>query len=129
MGDSADAVQRILREPSARHLLGQLTKELKLSADQKHRIRPVLEQRQRQLDDLTKSPSRLSTELVAKSSAIDQDCWAAVRPLLADAQQARFEVVIKKLADKRERDLRRVESDDGPPPPPMGGPPLSFSLD
>jgi Spy/CpxP family protein refolding chaperone len=122
MGDSADTIQRILREPSARHLLGQLTKELKLGEEQKHKIRSVLEQRQRQLDELTKSPHS-STELVAKSSAIDQDCWGAVRALLADAQEVQFDAVVKKLAEKRERDLRRVESDDGPPPPPMGGPP------
>lgn len=125
MMNSGDSVQRILREPSAHRLLGQLTKELKLTAEQKGKIKPVLEQRQRRIEELIQS-SRATAQLVARTNGIDQECWADLRASLLEGQQAKFDAFTKKLMDRRERDLKKADAEDeGPPAPPGGPPPLS----
>ena len=122
MADQGSTVQRILREPSAARLLGQLTKDLKLSAEQKAKIKSVLDQRQHRVEAVIKSSAPVAAWL-AKSESVDRESWAEIRLVLIDTQQTRFDAFTKKLAEKRERALHRAESDDEFPPPPPGGPP------
>lgn len=108
---------------NARKLLGRLSKDLKLSEDQKTRIKPILETEQRQAEVLVKSAiSR--TEQNHQLDEIEQNGWTEIRPILTGAQQKKLDVLAKSMAAKRERTARRLDTDeDGPPAPPDGPPP------
>lgn len=115
------------RAPNPKQFLNHLSKTLKLSEDQKAQIKPILDSEGRQLDELRKSTDS-SEERFQAIGAIEEKTWAAIRPLLNQAQQKKFDSMTKKMSERRER--AREQNDDtqmppdGPPPgPPPGGPP------
>ena len=115
--------------PNPKQFPSHLGKALKLSDDQKAQIKPILDSENGQLDDLRKSADS-PEQKIERIAAIEDETWAAVRPLLNQAQQKKFDSMTKKVRERRERASRDRSDDmapppDGPPPdgPPPGGPP------
>lgn len=121
MGGPPDA-QETPREPNARQLLGRLSKDLKLTDDQKKKIKPILDTHQHRIEELTRS-SISRQEQIQKIEGIEEESWAGIRPLLNSAQDKKFDAWTKKMTERRERAAKRQEWDDDMPPPPPDGPP------
>lgn len=108
---------------NAHKFLARLNKDLKLTDDQKAKIKPILDTEQQQFDALRKS-STPREEQFQKITTIEQDSWSQIRDLLTTAQQKKFDALTKKIAASQARAASRQENDDdGLPPPPSGGPP------
>lgn len=118
--------------PNPKQFLNHLSKTLKLTDNQKAQIKPILDSEGHQLDELRKSADA-PEEKFQRIGAIEDKTWAAIRPLLNQAQQKKFDAMTKKMQERRERAFRERDDDmpmppDGPPPdgpPPGGGPPPS----
>jgi Spy/CpxP family protein refolding chaperone len=107
----------VYQEPSAQQTLKRLTKDLKLTDEQKLKIKPILEDEQKRMATAADSE--------AKMASIEENAWSQIRSLLTDAQHKKFEAFTEKMAKRRARAARMAEEDDGPPPgpPSSGGPP------
>ncbi len=107
--------------PPAKHILNHLAKTLKLTDDQKTNVKQILDNEQQELEALRKSKVT-GDDRLQKLSSIEGKSWSAIRLLLTAEQQKKFDVLIKKMAEQRERQARG-DGDDMPPPPPDGPPP------
>lgn len=106
--------------PNARQFFNRLSKTLKLSAGQKAQIKPIVDSEGHQLDEPRESTDSRQDKF-QRVSTIEDQTWAAIRPLLNDAQQKKFDSLTKKMLQRRERVLQEQNDDmrmpsNGPPP-------------
>lgn len=85
--------QQKLDEKQSDALLDQLSQQLTLTADQKAKIRPLLEDEARQVAALEKDATLTKEERKSKSEAIDDTTWSQIEPLLTDDQQQKLDQI------------------------------------
>lgn len=113
----------VLHISSSRQLMNQFSKQLKLSADEKNKIKPILASRQRDIDNLRKDTESTQV-LVQKLQSIEGNAFSAVRDVLTAEQQKKFDEITAKVTRKEQQSWSQENQDDGmPPPPPDGAPP------
>jgi len=98
--------------------LKQLTKTLKLTEQQKSQILTVLKGRSEAIDRLFGDQSVPMRERFPKILELEDRSNAAIRMILTETQQKKFD---KMMADEKKR--REMGPDDGPPPGDMPPPP------
>lgn len=79
------------REMSADRDLARMTKRLSLTQDQQTQIKPILEDRDQQLNQLWQDTSMSKTDRRAKSKGIRDDAKSKIDPILNDEQKAKFD--------------------------------------
>jgi len=102
--------------------LDRLTKDLNLTKDQQDKIKPILEDQQKQMqalrdDTSTDQQDRMSKMRDIRKSHIDQ-----VRGVLTSDQQTKFDEMQKKMMERRGGmggGGDRPHGDQAPPPPPQ----------
>ena len=93
-----------------------LTHELDLSADQQSQIKPVLEDRDQQMQALFADQSLSQQDRRAKGRSITQASKSKIEAVLNDEQKQKFEAMQQQM-----RQRRHGGGDQAPPPPPDGG--------
>lgn len=83
--------------------LAHLTKALDLSADQQAQIKPILQDRQQQMQALWQDQSLSRQDRHAKAQAIQQDSRTKLEAALNDQQKQKFEEMRAKMQARREQ--------------------------
>ena len=96
--------------------LQHLTRELDLSADQQSQIKPVLEDRDQQMQALFADQSLSQQDRRAKGRSITQASKSKIVAVLNDEQKQKFEAMQQQM-----RQGRHGGGNQAPPPPPDGG--------
>jgi hypothetical protein len=96
--------------------LQHLTRELDLSADQQSQIKPVLEDRDQQMQALFADQSLSQQDRRAKGRSITQASKSKIEAVLNDEQKQKFEAMQQQM-----RQGRHGGGNQAPPPPPDGG--------
>jgi hypothetical protein len=91
--------------PSADQRLERLTKRLNLSADQQTKIKPILEDQQKQMESLRQDSSVSPQDRHAKMAELQQSSSGQIRAVLNEDQQKKFDKMQEK---RRERMSRRM---------------------
>jgi Spy/CpxP family protein refolding chaperone len=82
---------RPMRAPDPDRQLKHLTKALNLTADQQNQIKPILTDRQQQMQNLRSDPSLSPKDKRAKMMGIRQDSQSKLEAVLNDQQKQQFE--------------------------------------
>jgi hypothetical protein len=91
--------------PSADQRLERLSKRLNLSADQQTKIKPILEDQQKQMESLRQDSSVSPQDRHAKMAELQQSSSGQIRAVLNEDQQKKFDKMQEK---RRERMSRRM---------------------
>jgi Spy/CpxP family protein refolding chaperone len=108
--------------------LKQMTKEFNLTSDQQTKIKPILVDSQKQMEDLRNNSNGDRQSMRGKMQQIQQDTNTKVRALLDEKQQAKFDKMEQEREDRMQN--RRGRGPGGPggpggddsggaPPPPQ----------
>jgi hypothetical protein len=100
------------------HQLRHMTKELDLSADQQAQIKPVLESRQEQMQQIRQDQSLSQQDRRQKMMDIQQDTSSKIEAALNDTQKQKYEAMQAKMRNRRMH--RGGMGGDNPPPPDSG---------
>jgi Spy/CpxP family protein refolding chaperone len=103
--------------------LKQMTKDFDLTADQQAKIKPILVDQQKQMDDLRNNSSGDRQSMRGQMMKIQQDTNTQIRALLDDKQKDKFDQMEK---DRQARMQNRRGGPGGPGGPGgdnQGGPP------
>ncbi len=108
--------------------LAHMTKALNLSSDQQAQLKPILQSRQDQMEQIHQDTSLARPDKMAKMKALDDSSNTQVEAVLNDQQKAKYEKMIERRKERMQhmRDMRQdgdqgPGGDQGPPPPPAGG--------
>ena len=93
-----------------------LTKELNLTQDQQDKIKPILEDQQKQMEALRNDSSVQGQDRFAKMRDIRKDHMDQIRNVLTSDQQTKFDEMQKRMM---ERGGRRGQGGGGNPPQPQ----------
>ena len=99
-------------DPAAQ--LQHMTKALDLSADQQSQIKPILDARQQQMQQLFQDQSMSREDRHAKMQSIQQDSSSKIEAVLNDTQKQKYEAMQAKM---RERRMNHEQGDQAPPQP------------
>lgn len=99
--------------------LDRLTRELNLTQDQQDKIKPILEDQQKQMQDLRNDTSVQGPDRFAKMREIRKDHMDQVRNVLTSEQQTRFDEMQKRMMERGRRRGPGGENGGGNPPPPQ----------
>lgn len=104
--------------------LKHMTKQLDLSADQQAQIKPILENRQQQMQQLWQDQSLSQPDRRQKAMAIQQDTTGKIEGVLNDTQKQKYEAM---QAQMKARAMQRGQGGTPPPsdsttPPPSSQP-------
>lgn len=91
--------------------LGRLSKELKLTKDQKTKIKPILDSQFQQMSRLRQDDSMSWQDKRSKFMEIRTKTMDQIRPLLTDKQQAKLE----QIQQQRQRRMRQWQSSHAGP--------------
>ncbi|MGD0905965.1 MAG: hypothetical protein ABSA96_00170 [Candidatus Acidiferrales bacterium] len=100
--------------------LKQMTKDFDLTADQQAKIKPVLVDQQKQMEDLRNNSSGDRQSMRGQMMKIQQDANDKIRALLDDKQKDKFDQMEK---DRQDRMQNRRGGPGGPGGDNQGGPP------
>lgn len=89
--------------------LKRLTKQLNLSADQQSQIKPILDSRQQQMQQLWQDQSLSREDRRQKMTAIQSDSTSKIEAVLNDTQKQKYEAMQEQMQQRRGRR-------GGPPP-------------
>lgn len=101
--------------------LRRMTKHLDLSADQQSQIKPILESRQQQMQQLWQDQSVPREERHQKMEAIQQDTTEKIEAVLNDTQKQKFESMQAHMKQRRMEHQQgdQAPSQDSAPPSPQ----------
>ena len=88
--------------------LKRMTKQLDLSADQQSQIKPILDSRQQQMEQLRQDQSMSRQDRRQKMMAIQQDSSSKIEGVLNDTQKQKYEA---DQANMRQRRMHRQQGD------------------
>lgn len=91
--------------------LKHMTKELDLTADQQSQIKPMLESRQQQMQQLWQDQSMSREDRHSKMQTIQQDTSSKIEAVLNDTQKQKYESMETR---NRERRMHRQQGDQAP---------------
>jgi len=97
--------------------LDRLTKELDLTKDQQDKIKPILEDQQKQMQALREDTSTAQQDRFTKMRDIRKSHMDQVRAVLTSEQQTKFDEMQKRMME-RGRGMGGGERPQGTPPPP-----------
>jgi periplasmic protein CpxP/Spy len=100
--------------------LKRLTKQLDLSADQQSQIKPILDSRQQQMQQLWQDQSLSPDDRHQKMTGIQSDTTNKIEAVLNDTQKQKYEAM---QAQMKQRMMQRQQG--GAAPPPQGSAPPS----
>lgn len=100
--------------------LKRLTAELNLTQDQQDKIKPILEDQQKQMQDLRNDSSLEGQERFSKMREIRKSHMDQVRAILTSDQQTKFDDMQKRMMERGRRGPGGPGGEGGgnPPPPP-----------
>lgn len=101
--------------------LKHMTKQLDLSADQQSQIKPILESRQQQMQQLWQDQSTSRDERHQKMQAIQQDSNEKIEAVLNDTQKQKYQSMQERMQQRRMRHGQQDQapSQDSAPPAPQ----------
>jgi Spy/CpxP family protein refolding chaperone len=91
--------------------LKHMTKQLNLSADQQSQIKPILDSRQQQMQQLWQDQSMSRQDRHQKMMSIQQDTSNQIESVLNDTQKQKYEA---DQAQMRQRRMHRGQGDEQP---------------
>ena len=94
--------------------LKHLSKRLSLSADQQNQIRPILVDRQQQMQTLRQDQSLSARDRMAKAKSVRDDSSAKLEAVLNDQQKQQFEQLQQHM---RDRNHQHRGAQEAPPAP------------
>ena len=95
--------------------LGWLSDKLKLTDDQKAKIKPLIEDEHKQLTALREDSSLSREEKHAKSRQIHASTYDQIRPMLTEQQQA----TLKQMEEQRQQGMKAWQGKGGQAPAPQ----------
>jgi protein CpxP len=105
--------------------LAHMTKALNLSSDQQTQLKPILQSRQDQLEQIHQDSSLARPDKMAKMKALDDSSNSQVEAVLNDQQKAKYEKMMarRKARMQHMRQMRQGgdQGGDQGAPPPDGG--------
>jgi len=102
--------------------LKQMTKNFKLTADQQTKIKPILEDMQKKMEDLRNDSTGNRQEMRGKAMKITEDANTQIRAVLDDKQKEKFDKQeqerMQRMQNRRGGGMGapRGDSPSGPPP-------------
>lgn len=102
--------------------LKHMTKQLDLSADQQAQIKPILADRQQQMQALWQDQSLSKQDRRTKMMGIQQDSTSKIEGVLNDTQKQKYEAMqaqMKERAMQRHQGAAAAPSQDSAPPAPQ----------
>jgi len=101
--------------------LQHMTKALDLSADQQSQIKPILDARQQQMQQLFQDQSMSREDRRAKMQSIQQDTSSKIETVLNDTQKQKYEAMQAKMRERRMNHGQgdQAPSQDSAPPQPQ----------
>lgn len=101
--------------------LKHMTRQLDLSADQQAQIKPILESRQQQMQQLWQDQSMSRDERHQKMQAIQQDTSDKIEAVLNDTQKQKYESMQARMKQRRmqHQQQNQAPSQDSAPPSPQ----------
>jgi Spy/CpxP family protein refolding chaperone len=101
--------------------LQRLTKTLDLSADQQSQIKPILDARQQQMQQLWQDQSTSRDDRRAKMQSIQADTSSKIEAVLNDTQKQKYESMQAQMRERRmnHRQSEQAPSQDSAPPQPQ----------
>lgn len=100
---------------SADAMLDHMSQELKLTDDQKAKLKPILENQSKQMRDLRQDTSSSDQDRRAKMKQIHENTMSQVRPILNADQQKKLEEMMSRHGD-HERHEHAGAHDSGSQP-------------
>ena len=98
--------------------LDRLTKELDLTKDQQDKIKPILEEQQKQMQALREDTSTAQQDRFSKMRDIRKGHMDQVRAVLTSEQQTKFDEMQKRMMERGRGMGGGGERPQGTPPPP-----------
>ena len=83
-------------------MLDHMSTELNLTDDQKSKIKPILEQQSKQMQDLRQSSSTSDQDRRAKMKQIHENTMSQIRPILNADQQKKLEEMMSRRGERGE---------------------------
>ncbi len=104
--------------------LAHMTKALHLSSDQQTQLKPILQSRHDQLEQIRHDSSLARPDKMVKMKALDGSSNSQVEAILNDQQKTKYEKMIerRKARMQQMRAMRRNGDQGAPPPPPLSPP-------
>ena len=83
-------------------MLERMSKELNLTDDQKTKIKPILEEQTKQMQDARQSTSTSDQDRRAKMKQIHENTMSQIRPILNSDQQKKLEEMMSRRSERGE---------------------------
>ncbi len=83
-------------------MLDHMSKELNLTDDQKTKIKPILEEQTKQMQDVRQSTSTSPEDRRAKMKQIHENTMSQIRPILNSDQQKKLEEMMSRRGERGE---------------------------
>lgn len=83
-------------------MLDHMSKELNLTDDQKTKIKPILEEQMKQMQDARESTSGSQQDRRAKMKQIHENTMSQIRPILNSDQQKKLEEMMSRRGERGE---------------------------
>jgi periplasmic protein CpxP/Spy len=97
-------------------MLDHLSTELNLTDDQKTKIKPILEEQSKQMQQLRQDTSSSSEDRHAKMKQIHENTMSQVRPILNADQQKKLEEMMSRRPERGEKRHGEASQDSNPKP-------------
>ena len=91
-------------------MLDHMSTELNLSDDQKTKIKPILEQQSKQMQDLRQSTSTSDQDRRAKMKEIHENTMSQIRPILTADQQKKLDEMMSRRSERGEGHQHAADS-------------------
>ncbi len=101
--------------PSPEQELAHMTKALSLTGDQQTQLKPILENRHDQLQQLRQDSSTPRSDKYAKMKALDEESNSKVEAVLNPEQKTKYENMMAKRHQQREEAHGQHGADEGQP--------------
>jgi len=105
--------------------LKRLTKRLDLSADQQSQIKPILDSRQQQMQQLWQDQSLSREDRRQKMTDIQSDTTSKIEAVLNDTQKQKYEQMQAQMKERMARRRGGSQPPEGSAPPDSSTPPSS----
>lgn len=83
-------------------MLDHMSKELSLTDDQKAKIKPILDEQMKQMQDARQSSSTSDQDRRAKMKQIHENTMSQIRPILTSDQQKKLEEMMSRRGERGE---------------------------
>ena len=125
MGGMGDSPSIDVKKFNAERELARLAKRYKLTEEQRSKIRPILQDQEKQVHDLGEDESLSDRDWVAAVKRVHQETVLKLKVQLSDPQAAKYIKDEEKAAQDEEEEERQPfgPPGGGGPPPGGGGPP------